>query len=184
MRKLLTFTKDLKGDDLMNALQERLNGVSLIVNGVDILQEIDHVKSAVTSLFKELDSVKRTIQESFSLTNQLITDSAVTKVIGRTTVINPHKLDELKSLSNLELRFRANKYAKIIRALKGGKSNTPWNLAYNKLYELTGYNVFEKEKIHMYEDGKNYGPSWLNTVTKDGYLPHVVLILEDIANSL
>lgn len=151
-----------------------------------ILQnQLNTLTEVIMVLNKKVSDVEESMLEvvgNASKTNKLIVDNAVTTFVGKKQVVVETRIKELEQETVSALRGKVLSYVRLAGGLGGKNHGKVWQLAYVKLQELTGFDVYKHGKMAAKFNGEHYGDSYLNTVINKGYLAHLVLVLEGLTN--
>ena len=176
------------------------NVMTLFRNGGQMVVDVDEVKEYVVTLAEENAGLKRLIETQgaiiIALKDEIGVISRKIDEISDSVTFNAQTTDELKHKKfigqELELLDAAKERVKnmsgkevrrlIHRAALANPSGRRkgYTVIYNKLHDVTGYDVYEVGKITLKKsdnvDGWSKDPSYINTILRDGYGKEVAII--------
>lgn len=140
---------------------------------------IEEQGATLTVLTEELTTLKKMTEEVHDVVkaNLTTTDEIKrTKFVGKSVKILDEALEKVEGMSNNSIRSLIHRAAK---SHPSGKRKG-YTRIYEKLFEVTGFNVYEIGPIRLKKsdgvEGWKKDPSYINTIFKEGYAKEAAVI--------
>src|SRR5699024_6107556 len=130
------------------------------------------IRDDVGVLSRKIDEIKDEVTVSAKTTD----DIKHKKFIGQEMVILESAEKRVENIGGKEVRKLIHRAA---QSDQGGRRKG-YTRIYNKLYDVTGYDVYEVGKTTLKKsdgiDGWSKDPSYINTILRDGYEKETAII--------
>lgn len=168
------------GGQVVRDVSEILSKANSILAENEVLKGIIERQGAVVvAINDELGVVKRKldeIQDNVAHSSRTATEIKHTKFYGQTVKLLDSAVEEVEAMSNAEIRKLIHRAA---RSHRGGRRKGYTHI-YNKLSEVTGFDVYAHGKVTLKKsdgiEGWSKDPSYINTIMKQGKQREVAVI--------
>lgn len=168
-------------------------GQAITVSDVELI-----VEKALDRQFKRLEPLFASLSKLTSDTDTVVrivgdiadgvSENKIVEYLGKTPKVVTQAITRFEKLGEGELRSQIRRDIVVIQKTLGGTYKKAYDKAYDRFAEVTGFYVYDHDKIKMrYKDSKGrwqQTTTYINLIADKGMLPQFASVVNDMKNKL